>query len=74
MIFVKLMNRCAEGKVALTYPVITNSIYLDVFHVAIPLTIPDTSKFSLWNLLGLVENQAKLTRLNSTYILFKEMP
>lgn len=55
------MNRCAEGKIALTYPVITNPIYLDVFHVSIPLTIPDTSKFSLWNLLGLVENQAKLT-------------
>lgn len=56
-----LFTRCAEGKTALTYPAVVNPIYLNVFHVSIPLCIPDTSMFSLWTLLGLVENQAKLT-------------
>lgn len=56
-----LNSSCAEGRVVLTYPAVANPIYLNAFHVSIPLIISDTSKFSLWSVLGLVENQAKLT-------------
>ena len=54
-------SRSAERKIALTYPLAMDPIYLNAFHISIPLNISDRSKLSIWNLLGLVENQAKLT-------------
>ena len=52
---------CAERKMALSFPVALDPIYLNAFHITGPLMITDRSKFFIWNLLGLVENQAKLT-------------
>ena len=46
---------------ALTFPMVIDPIYQSLFHISIPLCITDTNQFSLWELLGLVENQAKLT-------------
>ena len=46
---------------ALSFPVALDPIYLNAFHITLPLIITDRSKFFIWNLLGLVENQAKLT-------------
>lgn len=45
----------------LTFPAILDSTYQNLFHLSIPLRITDTKQLTLWRLLGLVENQAKLT-------------
>lgn len=45
----------------LTFPAILDTTYQNLFHLTIPLHIPDTKQLTLWRLLGLVENQAKLT-------------
>ena len=45
----------------LTFPAILDNTYQNLFHLTIPLRIPDTKQLTLWRLLGLVETQAKLT-------------
>ena len=45
----------------LNFPAILDSTYQNLFLLSIPLHITDTKQLTLWRLLGLVENQAKLT-------------
>ena len=45
----------------LSYPCCVDPLYLNLFHISIPLTITDESMSTIWDLLGLVEIQAKLT-------------
>ena len=60
--FLFLFDRsCSSGLMVLTFPAILDNTYQNLFHLTIPLRIPDTKQLTLWRLLGLVENQAKLT-------------
>ncbi|KNB43894.1 hypothetical protein JH06_3256 [Blastocystis sp. subtype 4] len=52
---------CSEGMTVLSYPCCVDPLYLNLFHISIPLTITDESMSTIWDLLGLVEIQAKLT-------------
>ena len=45
----------------LTYPACVDPLYLNHFQVCIPLQITDESISTIWDLLGLVEIQAKAT-------------
>lgn len=46
---------------AMTYPPCVDPLYLNLFHVSIPLVISDESMSTIWDGLGLVEIQAVLT-------------
>ena len=56
-----LTTRCSEGMTVLSYPCCVDPLYLNLFHISITLTITDESMSTIWDLLGLVEIQAKLT-------------
>ena len=56
-----LISSCSEGMTVLSYPCCVDPLYLNLFHISIPLTITDESMSTIWDLLGLVEIQAKLT-------------
>ena len=45
----------------LTYPACVDPLYLNLFQISIPLQITDESISTIWDLLGLVEIQAKAT-------------
>lgn len=45
----------------LTYPACVDPLYLNRFQLSIPLQITDESISTIWDLLGLVEIQAKAT-------------
>lgn len=45
----------------LTYPACVDPLYLNRFQMSIPLQITDESISTIWDLLGLVEIQAKAT-------------
>lgn len=55
------LYRCAGGMELLTYPACVDPLYLNRFQLSIPLQITDESISTIWDLLGLVEIQAKAT-------------